>query len=204
MHGHTDRKRNSLSAALCLGQLDGPLDRRFLSGDDHLAWAVQVRYRYHANFRRLLANFPDRLSTQTENRRDQSGPRRDCLGHILRPFLDQRHRSAERHSARSHQRRILTETVAGHSKGPETKRFQKAESRNADCEQGGLRIFSQVQAFGRSIEAQCSDIISEDRPCLFVHLPDKRVSLIQCPPHPDRLRALAGKHQPYSGSHSAL
>ena len=153
MDRHADRQRNRLPAALGLGQLDRPLDRSLLTGDHHLPRTVEVRRGHHADRRRLTAGVANRLAGQAEDRRHQPTPGRDGLGHIPSPLLHQRDRGAEGEPPRGHQRRVLAETVTGYRDGPETGRFQESQGRDAGCEQGGLCVFRQIQAFARSVEA---------------------------------------------------
>ena len=80
-------------------------------------------------------------------------PNGNSLLHILSPIPDNSQGIRKIHAVGSDQGGVLAETVTGYRDGPETGRFQESQGRDAGCEQGGLSVFRQIQAFGRSVEA---------------------------------------------------
>src|SRR5690348_10302629 len=91
--------------------------------------------------------------------------------------------------------------MSGNGPRAHTARFECTERRDARRQQSGLGEFRQIQAIGRTVEAQPGHVIPHEGGGLFVDLPGGGTCIIKAPPHPDRLRPLAGEDHSYVRYH---
>ena len=83
-------------------------------------------------------------------------------------------------------------------------RLKESPGSDATDKQGRLSKFGQIKPFSRSGKAQLRHVIAQNRGGLIVYSFQRGMGIIECLPHPDRLRPLSREYYTDFLRHGAL
>ena len=204
MRGDADAQRHDRARAGLADQLDGPIERGSLAGDDELLGRVRVGHADDAaGFARgALAGALELGAVETVDRGHAARTMVAGLLHQPAALADQPQRVAEVQRAGGDQRGVLAQAVAS----DEARRLpvltdglelfaHRGQAGQRHGQNGRLGVDRVFELVGRALEAQLRQLEAEDLVGLLEDAPRGARGLVQRFAHADVLRPLAGEHE---------
>ena len=195
MGRYADRQRHGAFGAGFLTGGDGTLHRGGGTGNDYLAWGIEVHRFNHIAIGGLLTGRADLIIIQTQHGCHLALTGGHGLLHQLSTGTHQTHRIAQGDHTGTGQGGVFTQAVASQQIGARTTALLPQPPQGNTCrQQQGLGIFSLVQSFLRTILTEGPDIQAEGAGRFLKGLPYRR-TVGKVSEHAKALGTLTGKNK---------
>ncbi|MNY11696.1 hypothetical protein D3C86_1447380 [compost metagenome] len=195
MRRHTDRQRHGPLGATRLARLDGARHGSSRTGDHHLARRIEIHRAHHLALRRLGASRQHVGIIQPEDSRHAALTGRHRLLHQLAAQLHQLDCFSERQAARSNQRRVFTQAMAGNERRLQTTLSAPQTPQGNGCgKDRRLGLVGLIELLFRPLLAQGPEVVAKRFGSLGKSIDNDLLRAVPSQ-HRQRLRALARKDE---------